>query len=216
MILLVLLSPLAVQAQTIMIDRTGSMANQSWVEDTLYEVIPQYAHLTNQLNLLLFSEHPLSTPAIPLQWPLPSRAEPTFFRPLQDARLRQLEQLVRDRLRSVLATKSAPALCTSVPAILKRATLETKPVLVVTDADHDCPPYEVSSPFTGGRDVIIVLIRSKFDSGDELQILTRRQQELNRLLPDARIFLQPQLEQAVEQLMTTAPSGRNRRAKVSL
>ena len=186
--------------QTIMIDRSGSLADQDGVEGQLQESLTSTAQpLPPTIKTVLFSEHAFEGLSVILHPPA-VRLEDALFRPLGDAIRRQAALAMKAQLRDVLQTKLPVARCTSIPDVLARAALEEPPVLLITDGYHDCGLVKAHPQKHDG--IIIVLVRSKFDRASDGVLYFSRSEEILRYVPNAMVLPQFRLPFAVEQFLT--------------
>lgn len=93
-----------------------------------------------------------------------------------------------------------PASCTSVPDMLTRASKSLKPVLLVSDFVHTCAPIAPREPLDG-KGILLVIVRSKSDGGNDSGLFRRRQQFIERYMRGAAILEEFQHDNAVQALL---------------
>jgi hypothetical protein len=72
---------------------------------------------------------------------------------------------------------------------------------------HDCAPSRTVLPPQNSSAVFVVLAPSKGDDGNEFELFSKRATALHRLLPQARIFLDGQLADAVAAWAAAPPAA---------
>lgn len=186
-----------VLAQTIMIDRTGSIDQQKDIERSLVAALTNSDSALPPLNLVLFTEHVFQAPIVRIQPPSP-RLENVFFQPLVAAARSRSAAAIRFQLESALRAELPIAKCTSVPDIMARAMLEDGPVLIITDGVHDCRTGTGRPrPSSSVNNIIVLLVRSKTDRGSDASVFGLRRQQILRYVPRADVLPEFRLPFAV-------------------
>lgn len=183
------------QIPTIMLDRTGSVVEQNTIESRLTNSLSVWAPGVDRFRFMAFSEHPFSSPSIEVQM-RSTTDETSVFLSLQRIQRDEAGRRIREVMNQILAVKTKMASCTSLPDIISRAILETKPVLVVTDFVDDCPNHG-DLPANDGSQIVFVLVRSRFDSGSDGSAFQKKVNLLRRSLPGATVYPEFSLDDAV-------------------
>jgi len=182
----------------VLLDRSGSLAEQDRAENRLVEALAANAHLIPCIRLAAFAARALSAEAVTIEFSPPGAATHDVFRSVIEARRIAMRDVAKVKLQAVLnAGDRKPAVCTSMTDVAARALMDAGPVLVVTDGVHDCAPSRPVLPPQSSAGIFIVLVPSKGDQGNEFEVFSKRAAALRRLLPQARIFLDGQLAEAV-------------------
>ena len=183
-----------------MIDRTGSIADPERMEERWVEAVTAVSGTVPCVRVEIFSGNALSTEATAVDFAGEAASGPVIFRRDIQAGIERQQNNARTKLRDVLhAAGRKPAPCTSMVDVAARALLDPGPVLIITDGVHDCPVSHVELPAQLSPAIFVVLVRSNGDRANEYERISKRAAELSRLLPRARIFVEPQLELAVKE-----------------
>ncbi|MGC2112588.1 MAG: hypothetical protein WA655_23920 [Candidatus Korobacteraceae bacterium] len=213
MLLLLVPTPSRAQVPKMMVDETGSVADADRLDQHLAAAVADRAGEMRGLDVILFSEHIYSAEPIPVRWK--SSGEELAPEPVRRAWREKLAKMVHAELEEVFKTKLPPAHNTCVLDMVIRASAESKPVLVITDAKNECRPpakFDVVS----GDGVFIVLVRSKSDTGSDKEIYDQRKKGVERYISGATIVEEFRLEGAIEKWIRAAnpPDGVRRVAQV--
>lgn len=185
------------QCPTILLDRTGSMVNQAKIERQLTENIGTngagqcVALIPFGQDVFGADRHVIQTPTL----------HPTLSGPVREAQRIAGAEEVRRQIIQILATPLVKANCTSVQDMLTRANSSgsSSKALLVSDADHDCPPVKSKKIGQGGN-IIVVLGRSNRDRGNSAELFAHRRAAICKYLPGAWVMPEYELEQAVKLL----------------
>ena len=215
-LVLPLILPVALNAQTmtIVIDGTGSMANQAGVNLKVAEAVAIEAAPWGRIQLVVFSDHVRDIPATAVAW----KVNDGWQSQIGPVSLYQREQLIeraKDAIVGALASMPFQiAKATNLPAALDRAGSESPAGMLVTDGKNEVSyPLKVvtSSKFP------VVLCAANGDSGaEELQIAERRERNIKRWAPNVEIFRCTQLKDAVRRLVMLSNQSKNSLRAVGL
>jgi hypothetical protein len=185
---------------TILVDRTGSMADQQKVEQALLDALVKYGARRGAIRLLPFGDHVLNVPAQIVTWEAASGWHSPLG-PLSAVENAQLAVRAREALGPLLnAPAIVPAKLTNVPAALVRAGREAGGALVVFDAKNEVPtPFK---PVTLARFPVVICAAQGDSGARELEIVTRREHQVRQWAPNAKIFGCSEIDEAVRDLLS--------------
>lgn len=193
--------PVHAECPSVLVDRTGSIANQQGIESRLVTALAVHVSSGACVSLLLFADDVFGATKHTIHGSAPHMA---LFAPGRQANEQNARRTAETRLRGVLGGTLHEAACTSLPDMLMRAADEGS-ALLITDGQHTCTSYK-PKPRTGVSPVI-VLVRSDKDVGNQSDIYLRRREAILALLPHAKVLPEHKLDHAVESLIpASAPS----------
>lgn len=182
--------------QTVMLDDTGSMDKPKLIRDSLVDAVTNTTPFVESFGLVMFSERPLSAQVVPVGVTTTAEGR-SILKHVNAKRAGEVRQALRVQLEQLLAAdKPSVASTTKVGATMRRADMEAKPTLVVTDGNDETnkPPSKVGE----GDGVFVVLCADKRDdTTQELELFETRKAQILKMLPNATVYA-CQLRQAVE------------------
>lgn len=183
------------QAQTLALDRTGSVADRAKTEEAVVRAIADHAGDLGRIDILLLGGRPLATPKTTVTWG-DSRATHMVFGPLVEAHHRRQSEALQARLARALEVRVPEPPCSSMPGFLARLVLDRAPALLVTDGKDDCG-HPSHLPSDDGGHLFIVLTSAVGDPTDDVATFEARRDQLLRLVPRATVVPLAVLDEAV-------------------
>lgn len=193
------------QCSSVMIDRTGSVAFQTQVEQSLTATVASRAAEIGCIKLILFGSDALNAPSKVVRWNNAS-AHTQLFKPLATARAAAVRKQAEISMAQVLSDAPQADLgCTSFADIAARSSKELGSVIVVTDGIHDCPEPAFRDRWETAH-VTVVLVPAKRDTAsvNRIDLVNRRGRMVRRYLPHAKVLSLSELCTAVASLPPAA------------
>jgi hypothetical protein len=185
----------ATACETIITDQTGSLANQTLVDQRLVKSVAKA--VSNCITVIPVSAHVFSAQAYDLVF---EKTHPVLFEGIKTAIDQKRAVEAEKKLNAIFgAPPLQAAACTSVSDMLILALAKGRSLLI-TDGEHTCPtppPHLQGSGY-----VAVVLVRSKGAGGNDDAIFQKRRSWILHLLPSAHVFPEFQLEEAVQELFS--------------
>ena len=197
----VLLRP--AHAQVLIEDCTGSVADSHAIEQTITDGAAKVAGYSLGLDLIRVADHPFSAQPIHVRWQTETH-EVLGTSATSDAWNRRMGERAREALDQAFRAEVKPATCTSVKDMLALASESPKPVLLVSDFVHTCIPVKPPArpeDRLDGKGILLVVVLSKSDSGNDSEVFGRRQQFIERYMQGATILKEFKLGNAVQTLL---------------
>ena len=192
-IILVLLAVGAASGQSVIIDRTGSMANQGAVESELQDTLPAAALVFPAIRLVFFRDRVLQTQAVIVHFDINFKSD--FGNLVDAAKLRAVQRADPQIRTAFKSTIQSPAEVSNIPAAIRRTADDSNRGLLLTDAENEAP---APKGIVTIKPIFVVLCSAKRDDPtDELAIYERRKQQILLWAPNARVFACFELRKAV-------------------
>ena len=187
-VLLVLaLTGIAARAQgpTILVDRTGSVADQPGINARLAMAVSEQIPASGSIGLVQFSEDPSNAPRLLVT--MAANPHRLYSGPqnilIKEAREKVLKSLLYDLEQTMPAAE-----CTSLPDMLARAASQGDSLLI-TDGIHTCGSGNSPVSARSQSLTLVVLVRSKGDlAGHDEEIFARRSAQVLRYVPGAKVI----------------------------
>jgi hypothetical protein len=178
------MSALPAAAQTVVVDRTGSLADQHGVESELTATLPAAALVFPAIRLVFFSDNVLQVKPIIVSF----RTGPqSGFGNLQDAARLQTVREGRTQLQNAFSAPGPQsARASNIPAAILRTADDSRRGLLVTDGDNESPAPHGAVTRTP---IFVVLCAAKRDTpANELVAYDQRRRQILTWAPNARVF----------------------------
>lgn len=192
-------------AQTIMVDRTGSMADIDVVQASLVDAVSNSSPIVDEFGLCLFSQRPLASPVVTVS--ITKAAGVSRIDHVNRAREEEARAALRGLLEHHLGShKSIVAKKTDIAAVLRRADTERKPTLLLTDGADETGRQ--ATVVGDGQGVHVVLCADRRDdSSKELELFDQRKAAILTMLPKATVYGCYQMQQAAQAWARAARAG---------
>lgn len=173
-------------ALTVLVDRSGSMADQARIEQEMAEALAVGGAGLGRLDVVFFGDLVMSAPATPVVW----EADRRWTSPIGPIRIRaiqRLQELAFNALDKVLGDPHITAAQkTNIRTVVSRAGRSFPGALVLTDGKHElaAQPTEVTN-----AKIVVVLCRAQGDATyQEEDIFDHRKAAILKWAPNALIF----------------------------
>lgn len=185
-------------AQTVVVDRTGSLADQQGVESELKATLPAAALVFPAIRLVFFGDNVLQVRPIVVTFGSESRSN---FGNLQEAARLQAVRLGKAQIQRAFAEPGPqPATASNIPAAIVRAAEDSPRGLLVTDGENEAP---APNGAVTQAPIFVVLCAAKRDApARELVTYEQRRRQILTWAPHAKVFPCFKLRNAVVEWAT--------------